>query len=1636
MRINLIVQTLCWLIAATCTKTSAEQPPNVVLIFADDLGYGDLGCYGATKVQTPNIDRLAAEGRRFTDAHSVSAVCTPSRFALLTGQYPVRGKQGRGIWGPAPITSPLLIDTKKTTIADVFKKRGYDTAVIGKWHLGFGKETNKWQQPLRPGPQDLGFDYYFGMPVVNSAPPYVYVENDRIVGSEASDPLVYLGRNAKGATPITPIPPEAANRSRNAFGGARKAHKLFNDYQVGTTFAKKSVEWIESHKDKPFFLYLATTNIHHPFTPAKRFQGTSQCGLYGDFIHELDWIVGEVLTTLEKNGLSDNTLVIFTSDNGGMFNFGGQAAFRAGHRQNGDLLGFKFGVWEGGHRVPMIVRWPGKTKPNTVSNQLIGNVDMLATFAALTDQKLDPAQQADSVNMLPAFVEEPQEPIRKHLVLAPHKGTHLSVRKGKWMYIPARGSGGFGGRKPNDHTFAGPAAATFVGSVNSDIENGKIKPDAPPAQLYDLEADVNQTRNVYKQHPEVVKQLKSLLSSYQPRPGPSKLKPRRKRKPAQKSAAVPSKRSASFDFESGKLSPWKVVEGKFGHLIGERVKFFRKEQNYNKQGTFYLTTLESSPDAERGMDSQTGVITSPLFIPEGGTMTFRVGGGRGPSTYVSLCTAAGKEVLWARGDNDQVMLEASWDLTPFAEKKMFIKVVDRSTVGWGHITVDDFQFDAKILEQYPEWPPAKGKNGTSTPEKRPVSRTGNSKPNFVIIFTDDQGYGDLSCYGGKHVSTPRIDQMAAEGSKLTSFYVAAPVCTPSRAALMTGCYPKRINMATGSNFGVLLAGDRKGLNPRETTIAEVLKTAGYRTGIFGKWHLGDQPEFLPTEQGFDEFFGIPYSHDIHPYHPRQSHFKFPPLALLENRKVIETDPDADFLTKRITEHAVSFIEKNKEQPFFLYIPHPIPHVPLHVAPPFMKNIPKATAEALKLEKAGTIDYNAREKLFSQAISEIDWSVGRILDTLRANGLDENTLVIFTSDNGPGRYRSNSPLVKHAGPLRGRKGTTFEGGMREPTVIRWPGKIKAGSSNDEIMTAMDLLPTFARLAGAQVPTDRVIDGKDIWPTLEGEASTPHQAFFYHKGNTLSAVRSGKWKLHTNRGRPTQLFDLENDIGEENNVLKSNPQVVEKLSGYLKAFAKDVADNSRPAAFVENPKPLTLTSPKPPKAATSRPSDRQPVKDRTTKPNFVVIFADDLGYGDLSCYRKDAARTPNLDSLAAEGFRCTDFFVPANVCSPSRAALLTGRYPMRCGLPVARNENHPKYKNYGLPADELTIPELLKPRGYRSLMVGKWHLGMEVKGSHPLDAGFDEHLGIPSNYEKKRGPKYNTLYRGRSIEQKDVPCQALTKRYTDEVVNFIKRQKNHPFFIYVSHHIVHSPILPRKDFVGSTGHGKYGDFIKELDHSTGRILKVLRETGVDENTLVVFTSDNGPTGRGSAGGLAGGKYCTMEGGHRVPGLFRWPGKIPAQQVSDTTLTSMDLLPLLCAIAGVNLPEDRKIDGQNILPVLQGKKSTSPHRFLYYYNGTNLQAVREGEWKLHLPRTTADQPFWSKKPSKQKGFVTLNEKRLFNLRTDVGERHNVAGQHPDVVARLEQQAKTIQAELGDVRITGSDQHPLNLPNPQERN
>jgi len=433
-------------------------------------------------------------------------------------------------------------------------------------------------------------------------------------------------------------------------------------------------------------------------------------------------------------------------------------------------------------------------------------------------------------------------------------------------------------------------------------------------------------------------------------------------------------------------------------------------------------------------------------------------------------------------------------------------------------------------------------------------------PNIVIIFTDDQGYQDVGCFGSPDIKTPHLDQMAKEGTKFTNFYVSQPVCSASRASLLTGCYANRVGV-----HGAFMPYVGKGLHSDEMTIAEVLKPLGYTTAQFGKWHLGSEPEFLPGQQGFDEYFGVPFSNDMWPLHPWQGTvFDFDPLPLIENGAAIDTLEDQSLLTTWYTEHAVDFIERNKNNPFFLYLPHSMPHVPLFVSDKF-----KGKSEA---------------GLYGDVIEEIDWSVGQVLAALKENGLDENTLVIFTSDNGP--WLSYGARSGRALPLREGKGTAWEGGVRVPCIMRWPDKVPAGRVEDKPAMTIDLLPTIAALTGAALPS-RTIDGKDMTPLLVGEANAaPHQAayYFYYKTNELHAVMSGdgRWKLYfphryrslngregTNDGLPIdydqndltelELYDLHNDIGEKNNVIAEHPDVLRRLEAYAERARTELGDS---------------------------------------------------------------------------------------------------------------------------------------------------------------------------------------------------------------------------------------------------------------------------------------------------------------------------------------------------------------------------------------------------------------------------------------------------------------------------------------------
>ncbi|MBN2091679.1 sulfatase [candidate division KSB1 bacterium] len=429
-------------------------------------------------------------------------------------------------------------------------------------------------------------------------------------------------------------------------------------------------------------------------------------------------------------------------------------------------------------------------------------------------------------------------------------------------------------------------------------------------------------------------------------------------------------------------------------------------------------------------------------------------------------------------------------------------------------------------------------------------------PNIIIIFTDDQGYADVGCFGARDIDTPNLDKMATDGVRFTDFYVTQAVCGASRAGLLTGCYPNRIGL-----FGAPGPNSTHGIHSDEMTIAELLKQKNYATAVYGKWHLGHHLPFLPTQNGFDEYFGLPYSNDMWPKHPERPQ-DYPDLPLMENEKIIEYNPDQTQLTTWYTERAVNFIEKNKTRLFFLYVAHNMPHVPLFVSDKF-----KGKSE---------------RGLYGDVIMEIDWSVGEILQALERNGLSEKTLVIFTSDNGP--WLSYGDHAGSKGNLREGKGTVWEGGVRVPCIMRWPGKISQHQVCDEPAMTIDILPTIARITGTQLP-EHTIDGLNILPLMKGEygAQSPHEALNFYWDNRLQAIRSGRWKLHFphpyrtmegqiagSDGMPGKyrqnetglvLFDLENDPGESTDVAAQHPNVVEKLQALAESIRGELGDGER-------------------------------------------------------------------------------------------------------------------------------------------------------------------------------------------------------------------------------------------------------------------------------------------------------------------------------------------------------------------------------------------------------------------------------------------------------------------------------------------
>lgn len=464
------------LLSAVCV--SAQQKPNVVLIIADDLGVGDVGCYGSEKIKTPNIDRLAEQGMRFTDAHATAAVCTPSRYAMLSGRYYWGGWNG-----------DLLMKDEWTLLPEPLRENGYATGYFGKWHLGWGKNSKDrkhrsdidWNTTLPAGVLECGFDFYFGTPFTHNESPSVFVLNRKVVGLEPDDPISIIGPKEPGGAPFG-----------KSIGG-KKAHEMRPDSRIDLMVLKQAQQWIVAHDQAPFFVNLALASPHVPIDPAAEFRGKSQVGLYGDFVEEMDWCVGQIFQTLEECGVADNTIVMFTSDNGAVVH---REPIKRGHRSNLNWLGQKTDAWEGGVRVPFIVRWPGTVGAGTTSDALFSLADICQTVWDAVDVKPENDTALNSVSQLPVWTGA-KESVRTEMM---HLGIFgYALRSGDWVYVPYQGSGGV----TTKFEMPGWLRLPEMGQANSDIdETGHIKADAPDAQLYNLKTDPSQTRNVIGEHPE------------------------------------------------------------------------------------------------------------------------------------------------------------------------------------------------------------------------------------------------------------------------------------------------------------------------------------------------------------------------------------------------------------------------------------------------------------------------------------------------------------------------------------------------------------------------------------------------------------------------------------------------------------------------------------------------------------------------------------------------------------------------------------------------------------------------------------------------------------------------------------------------------------------------------------------------------------------------------------------------------------------------------------------------------------------------------------------------------------------------------------------------------------------------------
>jgi arylsulfatase A-like enzyme len=863
-------------------------------------------------------------------------------------------------------------------------------------------------------------------------------------------------------------------------------------------------------------------------------------------------------------------------------------------------------------------------------------------------------------------------------------------------------------------------------------------------------------------------------------------------------------------------------------------------------------------------------------------------------------------------------------------------------------------------------------------------------PNIVVLMADDLGWGDVGFHGSQ-IKTPNIDALARRGVRLEQFYVQ-PVCSPTRGALLTGRYPIRL----GLQVGVVRPWAEHGLPLGERTLANALGEAGYATAICGKWHLGHSSrDYLPTRRGFDRQYGL-YNGAIDYFtHARDGGHDWHEDDAANHDKGYATDLIANAAIKIIGAH-------DRAKPLFLYVPFNAPHTPLQ-------------APESHLAKYAHITDPGR-RTYAAMVACMDDAVGNILGALDQHGFKrEETLVFFCSDNGGINSLGSN------GELRGQKGQLYEGGIRVPAVMSWPGMLTPGAVVDTPLHVADLYPTLLKLAGGNLEQPRPLDGRDAWPAIAHGQPSPHDLIVHNVTPWSGALRMGKWKLVHNgsiqanatKGPGTdtfELFDIAADPHERSDLAGEHADILTMLRGRLdklreEAVPPNIPPNTQPAGFVA------------------------PKVWGESRPNIILINTDDLGYAGLGCYGQKLIQTPRIDRMAAEGIRFTDFYAANTVCVPSRCGMITGLHP---GHAAIRDNFLPhvdltrengggyleKYPKELWPPTVATLGQVLKSAGYRTAQFGKLEAGIPMPAGNMTAHGWDHWLGFRGTgdafqyyplelWQNDRRITFDAnqpeeVRRPGIVGNKGVYSEDL---FVEELLRFMRGSKDAPFFIYFPTQVPHGRSPKDGDQIQVPDIGPYADrpwshleklyaaMLTRFDGHVGRIIDELAKLGLDQNTIILLTSDNGAensyyeyTDRFRATGpFRGKKRFLYEGGIRVPMIVRWPGRIQAGRTSDLPWAGWDLMATLAELAGAKVPSHT--DGISVVPTLLGNPDRQqPREYLYWeYHQGKQQAVRMGRWKGVRFGGTAEPV------------------ELYDLGADPGESNNVAAAHPDIVEKL---------------------------------